>query len=186
MPADFAVDCLDCRRLEPCDAQQLGDLFFAVWPPKDKPDARPAPVGNSAYAGPEHRRPRSFVVRIDGRIVATAGVDARELDIGGRRLVAAALGGVCTYPEHRLHGYAAAAVRAVFALVDAGDFDLSLFQTPVPRFYEKLGCRLIANRLVNSRGADPAANPFWDPYAMVYPATLDLGTAVIDTLGPGW
>lgn len=183
----MTVESLDWQSLSPADALGVGEVLFSTWPPKDQPNARPQPARNfSGYTGPANRRPRLFVTRENGRIVSHASIFAREIAIGSRRYWAAALGGVCTYPHLRKHGYARTAVLAAFALVDRGDFDLSLFQSPVPAFYEKLGCRCIPNRIVNSAGADPAACPFWDPYVMVYPKALALPPDPIDLRGPGY
>ena len=53
-------------------------------------------------------------------------------------------------------------------------------------FYEKLGAITVDNRFFNSQAADPAANPFWDPVIMRYPATGNWPAGEIDTNGPGW
>jgi len=76
-------------------------------------------------------------------------------------------------------------MRETFKLVDSGEFSCSLFQTCVPSFYERLGARVITNRIVNSLGADPEARPFWDPTIMVYPKTYDWPEGTIDLLGRG-
>jgi hypothetical protein len=72
--------------------------------------------------------------------------------------------------------------------VDAGHFDAALFQTKqnVRPFYEKLGCVLVQNRIVNSHGDDPAANPFWDEVVMRYPSTATWPAGTIDLRGPGY
>lgn len=181
------VECLEWQSLNAQDAMQVGELTFAIWGPKDKPDARPQPAGNyKGYTGSANRRPRRYVIRDGGRIVSHASVFAREIDIAGRRYIVAALGGVCTYEQYRGKGYAAEICRAVFQLVDRGDFELCLFQTGIPQFYEKLGCRCIANLIINSLAKDPTKNPLWDANMMIYPQSLTLPDGTLDLLGPGY
>ena len=83
-----------------------------------------------------------------------------------------ALASVCSDPEMRGRGLGETVVRAAFDTVDHGPFAHSLFQTSfkVQPFYEKLGCCLVTNRIVNSLAEDPAKNPFWDEIVMRYPA----------------
>ncbi len=181
------VECLEWQSLNPEDALQIGELTFAIWGPKDKPDARPRPAGNyQGYTGPANRRPRRYVIRDGGRIVSHASVFAREIDVAGRRYTAAALGGVCTYEEHRGKGYAAEICREIFHLVDRGDFELCLFQTGIPAFYEKLGCRRISNRVINSLAKDPQKYPLWEEYLLIYPGSFSLPDGTLDLLGPGF
>ena len=67
-----------------------------------------------------------------------------------------------------------------------------LFQTGVPRFYAKLGCRLLHGSrfpVVNSTGKGSDAKRragFWDASVMVYPALAQLPEGTIDLLGPGY
>ncbi len=183
----MSAECLEWQDLKAEDALQVGELTFVIWGPKDKPDARPSPAGNyTDYSGPANRRPRRYVVRDGGRIVSHASVFAREIDVAGRRYTAAALGGVCTYEQYRGKGYAAEVVRAIFQLVDRGDFELCLFQTGIPPFYEKLGCRLISNRIINSLAKDPAKYPLWEENVMIYPRSLTWPDGTLDLLGPGY
>src|SRR5690349_6950253 len=119
----MTVECLEWQNLSAADAMQVGEVLFSTWPPKDRADARPGPAGNyKGYTGPAKRRPWLLVTRQEGRIVSHASVFAREIEVGGRRYWVAGLGGVCTYPHLRKQGFAAAAVRGVFGLVDQGYF----------------------------------------------------------------
>ena len=96
------------------------------------------------------------------------------------------LAGVKTHPDFRLQGLGARVVRATLAYVDDGTFPLSLFQTNVPGFYEKLGARLVDNRFVNSLAADPQGRPWWSGHTMIYPAGADWPDGEIDLVGPAW
>jgi len=102
--------------------------------------------------------------------------------------VVMALAGVCSAPDRRGQGLGKAVVQASLGLVDGGVYQVSLFQTSrkVFPFYEKLGARLVTNRIVNSLAPDPAANPFWDEVAMSYPASVPWPEGPIDLLGPGY
>ena len=74
-------------------------------------------------------------------------------------------------------------MRAAFRRVDQTGF-VSLFQTPVPAFYERFGSRLIDNLITTSK---PGAKPFEDPWAMVHPASTDWDDALpIDLRTDGW
>lgn len=181
------VECLEWQSLNAEDALQVGELTFAIWGPKDKPDARPQPKGDyKGYSGPANRRPRLYVIRDGGRIVSHASVFPREIDVAGHRYIVAALGGVCTYEQYRGRGYAAAVVRAVFELVDRRDFELCLFQTGIPQFYEKLSCRRISNQIINSLAKDPTKYPLWEEHVLIYPRSLTLPDGTLDLLGPGY
>lgn len=143
------------------------------------------------HAGPLHQHPRISVARQDGRILAVAKTFAREIETGGaggNRLTIMALYGVASLPEVRSQGFGAAVARAAFTRVDDGFFPLCLFQTGDARpFYEKLGCRTISNRFINSfNEADPAANPWWNPHVMIYPAGADWPEGMIDLRGTGY
>ena len=104
----------------------------------------------------------------------------REVEVMG-------IGDVCVYPEFRGKGLGASIVKSAFARIDANQYPFCIFQTGVPRFYEKLGCKVIENKIINSNNQeDPNANPFWEEYAMIYPATFLWSSGTIDLLRPGF
>ena len=52
---------------------------------------------------------------------------------------------------------------------------------------EKLGCRLIENKFVNSNDpVDPSRNLFWDDYTMIYRAIADWPTGIVVLLRKGF
>ena len=77
------------------------------------------------------------------RAVDAAGSGSTELPV-------MALAGVCSHPSRRGEGLGKGVVERCFTRVDRGDFGVSLFQTGLPAFYEKLGCRLVDNAFVSS------------------------------------
>ena len=135
---------------------------------------------------PKEKAARTFLIRLDGRIVAACNLLPRRIQTAAGTLDVLALAGVKTHPEFRLHGYGAAVVRAAFAHVDNGAFGASLFQTGVPGFYEKLGCRCVDNAFFNSLGEDAAVTPWWDKFIMIYPAAFAWPAGKMDLRGPAW
>ena len=167
------------------------ELLCEVWPkPGRTPESRLAAILEEfeSYDGPQAQRPRALVLAEEGRAIAHAAVVPREIDLAGRREVVAGLARVCTAPDCRGRGLGELLVRAAWEPVDRGDFVASLFQTTpkVRPFYERLGAATVGNRVVNSLGADPVANPFWDGVVMRYPAVAEWPTGTIDLLGPGY
>ena len=122
-------------------------------------------------------------------LVAVARTFEREIefsDLSERKKVLA-LASVCSDPDLRGRGYGMAVVRDAFSRVDEGEFSLSLYQTGVPEFYEKLGARIVENRFVNSLSiTDPEANPWWEKFCMIYPASSAWSDGLVDLLGPGY
>ena len=185
------VETLDARTFSPEAAQAIGQLLSVVWPnPKKNADYRTQQLieRGRAYSGPDIHAPRSLVVRENGQYIAHAAIVPRVIGTSGGELTVAGLAQVCSDPVHRGRGLGETVVRAVFELVDAGDFPCSLFQTShqVRPFYEKLGSCVIENKIVNSLGEDVEANPFWDRVVMRYPATGEWPGGEIDLRGPGY
>jgi GNAT superfamily N-acetyltransferase len=188
---NLAVEALDWQTMSDRDRDECAKLSELVWPPeviamyqaRVSPSAPPRPF---QFASAE--RPRTFVLRHGGAIVAKAAILPRRIAIAAAERTVLALAGVASHPAHRGKHYGKAVVQAAFQLVASGDFDLAFFQTShqVRPFYEALGCRRVENRLVNSLAREPERNPFWDDAAIIYPATVDWPSGTIDTLGPGW
>ena len=97
------------------------------------------------------------------------------------------LGGLNVHPDWRRKGYGRAIVEAVFKRIDSKEYPFCLFQTGIPHFYQKLGCKVIKNRFINSNNQlDPSKNPFWDEYIMIYPANADWPTGTADLRREGF
>lgn len=156
-------------------AHPLGlDVDAAARELLDKIDANPSYRFHCVFDGDE----LVCKARTAGRIVAT---EAGQLTL-------MELAGVCAHPDVRGKGYGRAVAEVAFARVNRGEYPVSLFQTSyaVQPFYEKLGCRRINTRVVNSLADDPEADAFWNELLMIYPATYDLPDGVIDLLGSGY
>jgi len=129
---------------------------------------------------------RHFLIRHEGLIIATSQIIPRRIQTTQGPLDVLGLARVKTHPDFRLRGFGRLVVRAAFDYVDNGAFAASLFQTAVPCFYEKLGCRRVDNTFVNRFGADPNERPWWDPNTMIYPVPHPWVEGRIDLLRPAW
>jgi predicted N-acetyltransferase YhbS len=185
------VETLDRRKLIPADARAIAELVVSVWPkPGRTAETMAADMLNQwkQYRGPEQQYPRSYVVREGGRVIAHASFDPRTIGTDAGDMTVLALARVCTDPAARGRKLGQAVVQAAFDLVDDGSFRFALFQTTddVQSFYDKLGAIRINNRIVNSLAENPAANPFWSPVIMRYPAGPGWPDGEIDLRGPGY
>jgi len=159
-------------------------LINATWPPK--PGTRTTTL-DETLAKWKRWESAHFVITADGRnsgeVLAHALIFRRDVITPQGPLGVGALAKVCVHPDHRGRGWGADVVRAAFASLPALGVSVSLFQTGVPPFYEKLGGRLVTNRFVNGDSQD---NPFWDACEMIYPAEFDWPAGQIDLNGPGY
>ena len=97
-----------------------------------------------------------------------------------------ALAAVCSDAKRRGQGLGLAVVKAAFEQI--GDQKpLSLFQTGVPQFYEKLGGRIVNNQFVNLlNDKDQKSNPWWDKEVMIVPGNYEWPEGRIDLNGAGY
>ena len=173
--------------LTEADREEMKELSRVVYPPSVMegivfPKSAPAP----SIDWPPEKTTRVFIVRHEGRIAAVSWMIPRRIRTQSGVLDVLGLAGVMTHPGLRLRGLGAAVVRAAFQHVDNGAFCAALFQTRVPGFYEKLGCRRVGNVFTNSLAEDPSATPWWDPNHMLYPAAYLWPDGPVDLLGPAW
>jgi predicted N-acetyltransferase YhbS len=136
---------------------------------------------------------RSDVLRCDylvcdkDKAVAHALTFERPVTTNAREVSVMALSGVCVFPSYQGRGLGAEIVRRGFGRIHVGEFAVSLFQTTIPAFYEKLGATLVPNRFVNSRNKNhPDANPWHDDSVMIYPKSYAWPVGPIDLNGPGY
>lgn len=124
--------------------------------------------------------------------IASAGISMREIGTERGPLRVMALAAVCSAVARRGEGWGRMVVQAAWGEVDRGRFPVALFQTSVPRFYDRLGARTVDNRFVNSGELDPRPgrgtreDPWWNPHIMIYPAAFDWPAGTIDLQGPGY
>ena len=185
------VECLDARTLSEGDARSIAELVARIWPKADRTvEVRMGQLQANGrdYSGGDAQAPRNFVVRQEGRVVSHATYVTRTIGTSQGDLTIAGLARVCSDPDIRGKGLGRLVVEPIFRLVDQGNFPFSLFQTSpeVRPFYEKLGCCVVENRIVNSLGENPQESPFWDSVVMRYPAGPGWPTGEIDLRGPGY
>ncbi len=172
-------------------ALSIVKLKTKVWPKPDSHEVLVAKVldyskrDDSQYGDMSH-----FIVWDEDdpqTIIAHSQTFLREVRSGDQKFNVLALAAVCTDPEKRGLGLGKLVVEKSFAQIDEGLVPVCLFQTGVQEFYEKLNCRRIENRFVNSFDQqEPHKRPFWDKCEMIYPANADWPEGDIDLLGPGY
>lgn len=168
-------------------------LLDSVWPNEGKTLAQLVELSRRArryyrvsFRGSRRPSVRHLVWQ-GGELVAHALSFERPVTSAAGDLPVMALSAVCVSPGHRGRGHGVAVARSAFRRVERGEFPLSLFQTPIPEFYEKLGSRNVANRFVDSRNkADPEKNPWRDPWVMIHPGDSVWPGGLIDLNGPGY
>jgi GNAT superfamily N-acetyltransferase len=196
------MDTLYADALTPAEAHAIATLLYKVWPQSTRSfEERLERVASDwiGYRGPDSVRPRYFVIWEaplphasspwqQPVAIASALAAPRTIRTTGGELTILALARVCTAPERRGEGLGARVVRAAFQMVDQGVFPFALFQTTpgVHAFYEKLGACVVTNKIINSRGDDPHACPFWSEVILRYPSEADWPAGTIDLLGPGY
>jgi GNAT superfamily N-acetyltransferase len=169
----------------------IGTIVAQVWPrPGVTAADRAQQIGafGRDFVGPQSLVPRSFVVRDGQVVVAHAAAVPRIVGTSRGDLPMVGLARVASHPDYRGQGLGQIVARAVFELVDRGDFAFCLFQTShaVRPFYERLDCLLVDNPIVNSLAPDKTAKPFTDEIAMRYPAGGHWPLGTIDLRGPGF
>lgn len=180
------LEVISAHSVTPEQARKIYTLTDSMWP---------APQGSPPF----EQRLEDFRARLkatggthatiwDGDILAAhARFFKHEILLATGPMVVGCLASVCTQPDYRHRGLGSIVVRAVFKAVDSGSPPVALFQTGVPPFYEQLGARLVHNRFVNSLNQeDPEGNPWFEPYAMIYPASFDWPEGLVDLKGRGW
>ena len=157
---------IDATQLTKPLVLQILSLKNQVWPSERTEEEQ-----YDGYLARNATRPKReiFVIQQDKVCIAHAELFCRRIVCDGRSYEVGCLAGVCVLPERQGEGLGRAIVEAAFSRASACGFGAVLFQTPVPVFYEKLGCKLINNRFFDSTSDDPAANPWWDDYIMIYP-----------------
>lgn len=137
---------------------------------------------------------RRFIAWCGETLVAHAFTFVRKIqfeevrDSDQQQMNVLALASVCSDPDLRGKGLGVLVTRAAFEQVGQGDWPtVSLFQTPVPGFYKKLGCRIVTNRFVNRLSEkDTEANPWRDDTIMIYPESHRWHDGIIDLNGPDY
>lgn len=134
----------------------------------------------------EHNRSAEvFLVYKDGRLAGHTKIFTRTILTDAHSIEVTALSGVAVLPEFRNYGFGKLMVNEVFELIKQSKRPVCLFQTTIPRFYEKLDARIITNRFFNSKNpTHPLENPWGDPYVMIFPEYASWPDGDLDLNGP--
>ena len=170
-------------------AEKISKLACASFPSDKTVADRVQELMQQEKEGLQFSTSRRFVIFGDsGDAVAHAKTFVREINTDSGALSVLALATVCTEPELRGQGLGVQVTRKAFEQVGESDWPrVSLFQTPVPAFYEKLGCRIVTNKFVDrTNKAAPDAFPWRDKTIMIYPADYAWPDGTIDINGPDY
>ncbi|MFT7054525.1 MAG: putative N-acetyltransferase YhbS [Roseivirga sp.] len=167
------------------EIDQINALTEATWPhTKAENTTKDIQRSNFIDSNPEKT---SILGLVNDRIVAYAEVFPRAITIDGAAQLIMGLAAVCVDQSLRGQGYGKDMTLAAFEFVNRREYEVSLFQTGVPEFYNKLTCKEIKNQVVNSHNkAAPTKNPFWDNHIMIYPKDFQINKGPIDLLGCGY
>ena len=172
------------KELTESQVWSIVSLIQSVWPNVDKTIVELVAECMDRAADSNSKR---FVLWKDDQAIAHALTFEREIFTTEGSLKQMALAAVCVAESRRDEGLGAQVMRKAFEQVDNGVWPVSLYQTPVPGFYEKLGARIVDNEFVNSRNEeDPQANPWWEAEVMIYPAEFAWPDGRIDLNGGGY
>jgi len=98
-----------------------------------------------------------------------------------------ALAGVLSHPDYRGRGLGRRVIEPVFGRIDSGEFPFCFFQTPVPEFYDYLGCVSVEDTFFNGHLKSRREEAlFWEDHVMVYPSDRPWFKGPIDLNGPAY
>jgi len=161
--------------------ESIATLTNSIWPKEGITLEQKIEQLKAKARSPERAKvnPVRFVVWDGEEAIAHSLVFDRQIHLLDNRdqivqsINVVALAGVCSDASHRGKGLGLAVVKMAFEQINA-QRPVSLFQTGVPKFYEKLGGRVVDNQFVNLLDTDdPQANPWWDERAMIVPGKFD-------------
>lgn len=110
-----------------------------------------------------------FLLEAEGEIVCHAAVVTRELHVDGVPLRTAYVEAVATEPRRQRQGLGTQVMRAVGALIDAGEWQLAALGTSSHAFYERLGWRTWRGPSFVRAAGGEVATLDEDGYIMVRP-----------------
>ncbi len=168
-------------------------LLNSIWPSEAKTipevlDEIVKAANRHAASYPETERPSlRYLVWDEGDLLAHALTFERRVITRMGEIPVMALAGVCVAPSHRRRGLGEEIVRRAFKRIDDGEFPVALFQTAIPAFYERLNATPVRNKFLNTTNkAAPNANPWHDPWVMIYSTRYSWPDGPIDLNGPGY
>lgn len=183
MSTTNAIEVVVARDMTLEICAEIFKLLHLIWPPHESVDI--AAKLDSLKSEPTTH----FIVRDEksGQVRAHALLFPRTILTASGAMTIGALCGVCVHPSYRGRGLGVRVARAALDYLPKLGVEFSLFQTPIPQFYEKLGCRIINNAFFDGTRADGVkVNPFKDESQMIYPASSHWPDGEIDLNGPDY
>jgi predicted N-acetyltransferase YhbS len=177
------MDCIAAPsdELDETAIRQIIALKQKVWP-NDIPVETHLEQYRGRFLTRSNRR--TYTVESEGRLLAHAELFGRTIEAGGTQVMVGAIAGVCVDPECQGSGIGRELTQAIFNDLPQQNYPLILFQTNVPRFYEKLGARVVHNTFIRGRG--DSTNPWRDDAVMIYPAHAPWPEGTINMMGEGY
>lgn len=177
-------DCqfIPFQDLTPATMEEMALLLYTVWPRPELDLAGQV----ERFCRTRGERNGDFVLLRDGEgvLLGQAETFARTIGWDGGTMTVMGLAGVCVDPARKGQGAGRQVVARAFAEVESGRYPLCLFQTEVPGFYKRLGCRCVENDFYCLDGDQRIENPWWEPKVMIYPGDGAWPSGAID-LGGG-
>ncbi|MHC4563123.1 MAG: GNAT family N-acetyltransferase [Planctomycetota bacterium] len=141
---------------------------------------------------PVDENERWLGARVDGELIGSVRLLFRTIITTGGERAIGGIGNVCSHPDHRGQGAAAACMQAAGQeIAREADFGILFCGEPVRTFYERLGWQVVDNELyVRPAGAaGERVRSTGHGYAMIRPGRLPVEqwpTGEIDLNGPDW
>ena len=174
-----SVEALDHSMID-----QINELTETTWPDTIIEDE---PIEEKRISFQKRNPEKTCHLYIDGHLLGYAESFPMTINTDSGNVTILALAAVCVSKQARGRGLGAKVVKDCFERVDKGEFDVCLFQTGVPDFYNKLNCKLVHNKFINSlSGENENMNPFWDEHIMIYPSEHQWFIGIIDLLRTGY
>ncbi|MGB5850221.1 MAG: GNAT family N-acetyltransferase [Ignavibacteriaceae bacterium] len=128
-----------------------------------------------------------FVIWNEEKCIAHARIFPCKIFTPSNELIVIALADVCVSKSRRKEGLGKALVEKAFEEVKKHEGMVCLFQTDIPKFYEKLDSKIVMNKFHNSKNTkNPKANPWWNDYVMIFPSYINFPPGNIDLNGYGY
>jgi len=170
-----------CPELSNDQILKIDSLIEIIWPEESTPGDSKSKIQSFHK---KNKIAEVLLIESGDQLIGHTKIFPRTLFAESKSLEVIALGGVCVLDEFRKYGLGKLMVKEVFELIDKENYPICLFQTTIPKFYEKLGARIINNRFFNSKNpVQPQISPWHDPYVMIYPADASWPECDLDLNG---
>lgn len=127
-----------------------------------------------------------LLVESAGRIISHAEVFERRLSFAKDRITVGCLAGVCVAPAHRNNGIGTKISVEALRIATRANKRVALFQTNIPEFYKRLGCRIVSNEFIDSTREDRNRSPWWQPHVMIFPSKFNWPEDRVEMNGSGF